>query len=206
MPPFQALVNAAARREGEEKARAAQTVQSTANDIKKAQLAGVDLNVFGIPLGRPLALPNCPEAAPSQSDSLTGMLGDMASVFGVHDKPETTCIPQRASAGAFQMLMGPSAIEGPGLATYVVYLAADKCPNWVDASCTLLVRTMDGYAVEAHFKTAHASSVDIIEAALTKKYKNAPTKGGESVCRNSATSIVTARSVCSRVGFRRGCT
>jgi hypothetical protein len=187
-PEYQGLLTAKTHQETADRTRESQVAQSLAADVRLAGSA-VDLGVFGIQLGQPFKIPLCP-AAPSSDNSFFG--SDVMAMIGSHSAPAQTCIATGAFDGFLQGLMGPKALAIRGLASQVVYLSPDHCPNWVD-SCTLYVSTMDGYSVATHFKTLSGQSRDVIDKNLIHKYGPKVGNAGDTVCRNNQTSIVTGQ-------------
>lgn len=156
------------------------------HDQTVAKLAHVDLGVFGITIGEPLGLGQCP----SSGDALSAL-------FGSSDGVKDTCV----GAGnwltgmiAIGSTMGHERLEGAGFKDLPVTLASTKCPDWLAAGqsqCLLFASMKNGYVASLFFTAGGEDWQTAIEAKLTDKYKHAPTKDAVSECKRRDLGIVT---------------
>ena len=114
------------------------------SDQSTANLAHVDLGVFGVVVGQPLNLSPCPTG-----DVLASILGS----GGVTD----TCLGAGSWAAGMNALaatMGHTRLEGAGYKDVPVTLGNAKCPDWLQAGqsqCVLFASTKNGYVASLFF-------------------------------------------------------
>jgi hypothetical protein len=159
-------------RDDERDARQAaeETLRRAAADRKDAQTAHVDLNVFGIPLGEPMRLPDCPE---SDSDD------------------NGTCIVRKVSTFNQMMAAMSAVMTSVPWATKAlpVRLAHSACPDWVN--CMVLLNVQDGVALGILITTAGSEQAKTIEGLLNKKYHGPGGKRPSLICHSNITGAVT---------------
>jgi hypothetical protein len=120
--------------------------------IVKAQAAGVDTKVFGIPLGDPVALPKCDNPSRTQvncfvivgGDPLSGLLG---AIVGAPPKPRDD------------------------KTELTIYMAEPGCPTWL-TTCTFLATVQGGRLVAAFLGTKGRGVERTVAAELRSKYGN----------------------------------
>ena len=145
------------------------TLSRAALDRKNAQNNHVDLNVFGIPLGEPMRLPNCPD---SDSDD------------------NGTCVVRNVSTFNQMMDAMSAVMTAVPWATKAlpVRLSRSACQAWVH--CTVLLNVQNGITLGILVTTAGAEQAKTIEGLLNKKYG----RGGKLPslkCPNDITGAVT---------------
>lgn len=133
-----------------------------APDLAAAQREHVDLSVFGIKLGEFLDLPAC---GSEQAQAATA------------------CITQNDAWDELESnLFVTGRLAAPaGMKNVPVTLGRTRCPDWV--SCSLVVTTLDDFAVAVDFQTTRSAKYRAeIEGKLNAKYHAAATDNGISTC------------------------
>jgi hypothetical protein len=117
---------------------------------------GVDMTVFGVPMGEPLRLPRCAAGSPQQQ----GMQA-LGSLFGVSEGPPTTC---QSSSGAAALLGGDSGIG--------IHLPRARCPAWIHLTqgCALSGVMHNGRLAMVLIVTAGLDADEQIAQDLREKY------------------------------------
>lgn len=118
--------------------------------------AGVDMTVFGVPMGEPLRLPRCAVGSPQQQ----GMQA-LGSLFGVSEGPPATC---QSRSGAAALLGGDNGIG--------IHLPRARCPAWIHLTqgCALSGVLHDGRLAMVVIVTAGLDADEQIAQDLRDKY------------------------------------
>ena len=160
-------------------------------DRALASAKGVELSVFGIPLGAPLQLPPCGDDTGSNLSAL---------LTGVGRGAAQTCVGTSGgdmAAGIVAHAMAASGVKQPaGRKLLTVMLAANKCPDWVKAggSCTLFVTTQDGIVGSIAFQTGTSSIEASILGKLREKFRASPAPNGTFQCSNRYGAVAEEKS------------
>ena len=132
-----------------------------ADSIRRAHAAGVDTTVFGLALGQPMRLPQCPQ------QSLLNLFGPEITAACVLNDTST------ADAAALVNSLIPGAGAGEDterpFKTSIV-MPPSKCPDWM-SGCGYRVWLVDGRVVGASVVTAGLDKQKDVAVALTQKYK-----------------------------------
>lgn len=158
---------AKAKLQAEIAGRNAKVTVATDTSIAKANAAGVDTKVFGVPLGEPIRLPRCATANERKNetrsnDPYNALKGaDLLGAFrGV--QTSTTC----QSDGAMMAFIGMLAGGKP--ADRYIMLAKDSCPDW--AYCEVAASLYDGNLAGIAVFIQKGAREDYVGKQLRAKY------------------------------------
>ncbi len=147
--------------------------------LRRARAASVDTTVFGLALGEPLRLPQCP------AQPLIGVFGAGVS---------TTCIRSDKMTAGVESMIGSLESLGTRGTTAIPYdatilMPAAKCPSWVTL-CQYRVHLVDGRVVAVFMDTHGIAVQKDVAAALTQKYKGASKSGWKEWTNNAGKKLL----------------
>jgi len=118
--------------------------------------AGVDMTVFGVPMGEPLRLPRCALGSPQQQG-----LQALGNLFGVSEGPPATC---QSNSGAAAALGGDNGVG--------IHLPRARCPTWIHLTqgCALSGVLHNGRLAMVLIVTAGLDAEEQIAQDLRDKY------------------------------------
>jgi hypothetical protein len=166
--------------------RSGPVAASIADDMK--QIGRSRSQVFGLPLGQALNLPQCTND--SIFDTMLRPEEDVPrTAFRL---PELTCRKADNPATAFwsrALTNLPQEALPPDVSVALVVLASNRCPDWVSAGCLVAAVMKDSYVIGVMFLTANVEAEPVIAGAIAGKY-GSPTRLRDVNCQG-----VTAKSV-----------
>jgi hypothetical protein len=138
------------------------TLRLVEPDKAAAKSHGTDLNVFGIPLGGPLTLSECPQ----------GSYDDMVlEVFNVTTVASSCIVKKASTLTQLFAQLGAAGSSVPWVSSGLsIKLGRSSCPDWVTSGCMVVLNVQNGIPLGAFFTTAGVEQERKIEGLLVPRY------------------------------------
>ncbi len=171
--------------------KVAQIIESLTVDHQHAEAAHIDMAVFGITLGAPLQLPNCPASGNSIKTCVLPNQQSTTARTPASESDRTTEVLEQglqmldSVAKARRTIAGDVDITSvPIVKTYVLLGSADR-PDWLALwPGRLVVSQVGGFVVAITMGPLGPMFDGKMEAALTEKYRGEPTRESPFTCTN----------------------